>query len=92
MMGPPAFVRRLAVAAAVIAALLAPSAATLWIWTPDAADVQERVNARTDSYGIPLLGENDVPQLLARRSQSSWPRTFTSAAPTAATTSWRAWP
>jgi len=65
MKGPSAFVRRLAVAIAVIAALLAPSAATLWIWTPDASNVQERVRDLADSYGVPLLGENGVPQLLA---------------------------
>jgi len=62
---PPAFVRRLGVAVAVVATLLAPSAATLWIWTPDASDVQDRVHALTDSYGVPMLGENDVPQLMA---------------------------
>ena len=65
MRSPPAIVRRLVVAAAVIAALLAPSAATLWVWTPDASDVQERVRALTDSYGVPLMSENDVPPLLA---------------------------
>src|SRR2546430_15215226 len=65
MRSPPAIVRRLVVAAAVIAALLAPSAATLWVWTPDASDVQERVRALTDSYGVPLMAENDVPPLLA---------------------------
>jgi len=62
---PPAVVRRLGVAVAVVATLLAPSAATLWIWTPDASDVQDRVHALTDSYGVPMLGENDVPQLMA---------------------------
>ncbi|TMC83745.1 MAG: hypothetical protein E6I61_05640 [Chloroflexi bacterium] len=65
MRRPPAFVRRLGVAVAVVATLLAPSAATLWIWTPDASDVQDRVHALTDSYGVPMLGENDVPQLMA---------------------------
>ncbi len=65
MRSPPAMVRRLAVAVAVIGALLGPSAATLWIWTPDVSDVQERVHVLTDSYGVTLLGENDVPRLLA---------------------------
>src|SRR5256886_7490216 len=65
MRWPPAFVRRLAVAIAVIAALLGPSAATLWIWSPDASDIQERMHALTDSYGVPLLSEKDVPRLLA---------------------------
>jgi len=27
--------------------------------------VQDRVHALTDSYGVPMLGENDVPQLMA---------------------------
>ena len=61
----PAFLRRLALAVAVIAALVGPSAATLWVWTPDASDVQQRVRGLTDSYGVPLLGEDEVPQLLA---------------------------
>src|SRR5260370_38680007 len=62
---PPAFARRLALVVAVIAALLAPGAATLWISTPDGSDVQERVRVLTDSYGVSLLSENDVPKLLA---------------------------
>jgi len=65
MRWPPALVRRLAVAVAIIAALVGPSAATLWAWTPDASDVQQRVQALTASQGVPLLGENDVPRLLA---------------------------
>src|SRR5256885_8136482 len=65
MRWPPAPVRRLAVGLAVIAALFAPSAATLWIWSPDAGDVQLRVTQLTQSYGIPLLSELEVPPLLA---------------------------
>jgi penicillin-binding protein 1A len=65
MRWPPALLRRLALVVAVIAALLGPSAATLWIWTPDGSNVQERVRALTDSYGVSLLGDNDVPKLLA---------------------------
>jgi penicillin-binding protein 1A len=61
----PAFLRRLAVAVAVIAALVGPSGATLWVWTPDASDVQQRVQALTGSYGVPLLSEDEVPPLLA---------------------------
>jgi membrane peptidoglycan carboxypeptidase len=57
--------RRLALALAVIAAVLAPSAATLWISTPDVSDIQQRVEALTSSYGVPLLGENDVPTQLS---------------------------
>src|SRR5437773_9332401 len=65
MRWPPAPVRRLAVGLAVIAALFTPSAATLWIWSPDAGDVQLRVTQLTQSYGIPLLSELEVPPLLA---------------------------
>jgi membrane peptidoglycan carboxypeptidase len=65
MRWPPAPLRRLALVLAVIAALLGPSAATLWIWTPEVADVQQRVHALTDSYGVPLLGEDEVPAQLA---------------------------
>jgi membrane peptidoglycan carboxypeptidase len=65
MRWPPALLRRLALVVAVVAALLGPSAATLWIWTPGGSDVQERVRALTDSYGVSLLGEDDVPKLLA---------------------------
>jgi len=60
-----ALAARLVLTLAVLAALLGPSAATLWIWTPDAADVQSRVRAVTDSYGAPLLGEDEVPAQLA---------------------------
>jgi membrane peptidoglycan carboxypeptidase len=60
-----ALAARLVLTLAVIAALLGPSAATLWIWTPDAAGVQSRVRAVTDSYGAPLLGEDEVPAQLA---------------------------
>lgn len=58
--------RRLALAIAIVAAVLAPSAATLWASTPDVADIQQRVKALTDSYGVPLLTEEQVPKLLAQ--------------------------
>ena len=61
----PAPVRRLLVGVALIAALVAPSAATLWTWTPSGTDVQARVSRLTESYGVPLLTENQVPKLLA---------------------------
>ena len=61
-MGVP---RRLALAIAVVAVLAAPSAVTLWISTPDVSDVQQRVHALTDSYGVRLLSEDEVPQLLS---------------------------
>jgi membrane peptidoglycan carboxypeptidase len=57
--------RRLAVAGLVIAAVLAPSAVTIWVATPTADDIQQRVRERTDALGVVLLGENEVPPLLA---------------------------
>jgi membrane peptidoglycan carboxypeptidase len=57
--------RRLALVVAVVAALFAPSAATLWVSTPEVTDIQQRVEALTNSYGVPLLGVNDVPMVLA---------------------------
>ena len=61
----PAPVRRLLVGVAIIAALVGPSAATLWTWTPSGSDVQSRVSSLTQSYGVPLLNEDEVPKLLA---------------------------
>ena len=57
--------RRLALAIAVVVALLVPSAATLWVSTPDVSDIQVRVAALTASYGVPLLSEHEVPKLLS---------------------------
>lgn len=57
--------RRLALAVAVVVALIAPSAATLWVSSPDVSDIQQRVKALTASYGVPLLSEDEVPKLLA---------------------------
>jgi membrane peptidoglycan carboxypeptidase len=62
---PLAFAGRLVLTLGVIVALLAPSAATMWVWSPDAADVQKRVVAITSSRGVPLLSENEVPAQLA---------------------------
>ena len=57
--------RLLALAVAVLAALFGPSAVTLWSITPDVSDIQERVAALASEHGVPLLGEGDVPKLLA---------------------------
>jgi penicillin-binding protein 1A len=62
----PVAARRLALALVVIAAVLAPSGATLWFSTPSGADVQARVGDFTRHYGIVLLGPGDVPTLLAK--------------------------
>jgi len=61
----PAPLRRLTLTVPVVVALLAPSAATLWIWTPSGDDVQARVEALARSHGVDVLGENQVPRQLA---------------------------
>jgi membrane peptidoglycan carboxypeptidase len=57
--------RRLAVALAIVAGLVAPSIATLWVWAPSGEDVQPRVEAVVRSHNAPLLGPDDVPPQLA---------------------------
>jgi membrane peptidoglycan carboxypeptidase len=64
-MRPPAPLRRLALGIVVVAAVLVSSAITLWASTPDPSDIHERVQGLTQSRGVPLLGENDVPPGLA---------------------------
>ena len=58
--------RRLALALAIAAALLAPSAATLWASTPSGDDVQARVHDLAATHGAPLLSEDEVPSQLAQ--------------------------
>lgn len=62
----PALIGRLLLVVAIIAALFGPSAATLLVSTPDAAGIQVRVQALTQKYGVPLLAEDQVPDLLAK--------------------------
>ena len=62
----PVPVRRLAAAVAIIAAVAAPSILTLWASTPSTSDIQQRVLAATRVHGVVLLGEADVPTLLAQ--------------------------
>src|SRR5580765_5378767 len=57
--------RRLARAAGVLAVLAIAGAIGVWVTSPDAGDIQQRVKAVTLARGVPLLGENDVPPLLA---------------------------
>jgi membrane peptidoglycan carboxypeptidase len=57
--------RRLALAVAVFAALVGPSAATLWNVTADVSDIQQRVASLAAQRNVPVLSENDVPRLLA---------------------------
>jgi len=56
----------MAVAVAVIAMTAAPSLLTLWVSTPSASDIQQRVLAATRAHGVVLLGEDQVPALLAQ--------------------------
>src|SRR5690242_19274607 len=65
MRWPAAFVSRLALTAAVISLLAGPSAATLWISSPDGSDVQQRVRAVLGGYGVALLSPDEVPPMLA---------------------------
>ncbi|HEY1455458.1 MAG TPA: biosynthetic peptidoglycan transglycosylase [Candidatus Dormibacteraeota bacterium] len=57
--------RRFALAVAVVAAVLVPSAFTLWVSTPSGADVQARVLAATRAHGVVLLSADQVPRTLA---------------------------
>ncbi len=61
----PVPLRRLAVTLVVIAALLSPSLITVWVSTPSANDVQQRVRERTDRLGVVLMQEDEVPPMLA---------------------------
>ncbi len=56
---------RLLVMAVAVILLAGPSAATLWMTTPSADDIQARVAAVTRTYGVPLLQPASVPQILA---------------------------
>jgi membrane peptidoglycan carboxypeptidase len=62
----PVPVRQLAMALAAIVALVSPSAITLWVSTPSASDVQQRVQAATDAHGVVLLSEDQIPPVLAQ--------------------------
>src|SRR5260370_20903572 len=65
MRWPAAFVSRLALTAGVIAALAGPSAATLWVGSPDGTDVQQRVRAVTEGYAGSFPTPDGVPPVLA---------------------------
>jgi len=57
--------RRLTLAATVLAAIVLAGAVFVWVTSPDPSDIQARVKALTAARGIPLLSETDVPPLLA---------------------------
>ena len=62
----PVNVGRIVAVVAVLAAVVAPVAATLWVSTPDVADVQQRVLAVARQHGVVLLAPDQVPDLLAK--------------------------
>ncbi len=61
---PP--IRRVAVALIALVAIVLPSLVTSWVLAPSADDVQQRVRERTANLGIVLLGEDEVPPVLAQ--------------------------
>ena len=65
MIPVPAPLRRLMVTLVVMAGVLSLGIGTLWVSTPSASDVQQRVKERTDRLGVVLLQEDQVPPLLA---------------------------
>jgi len=62
----PAPLRRLALTLVVLVAVVLPSLVTSWVLAPPAGDVQQRVRDRTSSLGVVLLGEDEVPTVLAQ--------------------------
>ncbi|HEY8862884.1 MAG TPA: biosynthetic peptidoglycan transglycosylase [Candidatus Dormibacteraeota bacterium] len=72
----PAPLRRLALAVAAVLAVLGVGVIALWISTPSADDVQQRVLERTDSLGVVLLQEDEVPPLLAAAVVDTEDETF----------------
>jgi penicillin-binding protein 1A len=62
----PAPLRRLALALLAVAVVVIPSLVTAWNLAPSAGDVQQRVRDRTDSLGVVLLRQDEIPPLLAQ--------------------------
>jgi membrane peptidoglycan carboxypeptidase len=62
----PAPLRRLALTLVALVAVVVPSLVTAWVLTPSAADVQQRVRERTDTLGVVMLREDEVPKVLAQ--------------------------
>ena len=62
----PAPLRRLALTLVALVAVVVPGLVTAWVLTPSAADVQQRVRERTDSLGVVMLREDEVPKVLAQ--------------------------
>lgn len=51
---------------AAIVAVVTPSAVTLWVSTPSASDIQQRVQDVTNRFGVVLLSEGQIPPVLAQ--------------------------
>src|ERR1700730_6763427 len=62
----PAPLRRMALTLVALVAVVLPSLLTAWVLTPSAADVQQRVRERTDTLGVVLLRQDEVPKVLAQ--------------------------
>src|ERR1700682_5294934 len=60
---PP--LRRLALTLVAIVAFVSPSVVTLWVATPSADGIQQKIRDRTAQLGVVLLKEDGVPPLLA---------------------------
>jgi penicillin-binding protein 1A len=61
----PAPLRRLALSLVAIVAFVCPSLVTLWVATPSADGIQQKLRDRTAQLGVILLKEDEVPPLLA---------------------------
>src|SRR5256885_15885128 len=61
----PVNIPRIGAVIALLAAVVTPVVATLWLSTPDVSDVQERVAAVTREHGVVLLRPDQGPDLLA---------------------------
>ena len=62
----PVPLRRLVITLLVMACVIGLGLVALWVSTPSADDVQQRVRERTDRLGVVLLAPNQVPPLLAQ--------------------------
>jgi membrane peptidoglycan carboxypeptidase len=72
----PAPLRRLTLTLAAVLAVLGIGGAALWVSTPPADDVQQRVRDRTDRLGVVLLREDEVPPFLAAAVVATEDETF----------------
>jgi membrane peptidoglycan carboxypeptidase len=61
----PAPLRAFGLTFAAFLSILAVGVIALWVTTPPAGDVQQRVRERTDRLGVVMLREDEVPSLLA---------------------------